>query len=120
MDGALLHASGLLRQAGGRASFAPMRKALRLLVPEDDALSADPTDVSFVYKGYAPISIRLVEQALKGGWAPVVEALSLLPGAQFDSMQLQELDGKVVDKPYKAPAGGSVHGEGVVWRPLWL
>lgn len=39
-------------------------------------------------QGYAPISIRLVEAALKGGWAPVAEVLSMLPGGQFDSLQV--------------------------------
>jgi hypothetical protein len=40
-------------------------------------------------QGYAPISIRLVEAALKGGWGPVAEVLSMLPGGQFDSLQVR-------------------------------
>ena len=37
-------------------------------------LDFSPSDVSFLYKGYAPISIRLVEQALRpAGWAPLAE-----------------------------------------------
>ena len=41
-----------------------------------------------VVQGYAPVSIRLVEAALKGGWGPVAEVLSMLPGGQFDSLQV--------------------------------
>lgn len=40
-------------------------------------------------QGYAPISIRLVEAALKGGWGPVAEVLSMMPGGQFDSLQVR-------------------------------
>lgn len=40
-------------------------------------------------QGYAPIFIRLVEAALKGGWGPVAEVLSMLPGGQFDSLQVR-------------------------------
>lgn len=53
-----------------------MRKALHLIVPEQEPApgaggadgaggGAEPTDVSYLYKGYAPLSIRLVEAALK-------------------------------------------------------
>lgn len=41
-------------------------------------------------QGYAPISIRLVEAALKSGWGPVAEVLSMMPGGQFDSLQVSE------------------------------
>jgi len=27
-----------------------------------------PRDIAFMYSGYAPISIRLVQSALEGGW----------------------------------------------------
>ena len=38
--------------------FAPIRKAFRLLLDIDEA---NPTDISYVYAGYAPLSIRLVQ-----------------------------------------------------------
>jgi len=61
-----------------------LRKLLKLTVPEEegqevpgggkDASDFNPLDVSFLYKGYAPISIRLVEQALRpAGWSPIAE-----------------------------------------------
>ena len=50
---------------GGKGHFSSVRRALQLIVPEDDAAAAEPTDVSHLYKGYAPLSIRLVETALR-------------------------------------------------------
>lgn len=45
--------------------FPPVRKALRIL---SDTPEATPTDASYVYSGYAPISARLVQcVAMKGG-----------------------------------------------------
>ncbi|WIA30196.1 hypothetical protein OEZ86_000288 [Tetradesmus obliquus] len=99
-----LERAGLLKpyQSGARAQFSTLRKALRLVMPEQDPqLSAIPSDVSHIYKGYAPLSVRLVEAALGGGWGPVSEVLSLLPGGQFDALQVLEPSGQVVDKAFK-------------------
>lgn len=69
--------AGLLKVSpGGKSQFSAVRKALQLIVPEDEAppagpgsgpgpSAAAPTDVSYLYKGYAPLSIRLVEAALR-------------------------------------------------------
>ena len=49
--------------------FVSLRKPLRLLIDDNpEALSEVENDISFVYSGYAPISIRLVQcVAQKGG-----------------------------------------------------
>jgi hypothetical protein len=49
--------------------FAFLRKSLRLLIDDNpEALGEVENDISFVYSGYAPISIRLVQCiAQKGG-----------------------------------------------------
>ncbi|KAG8913148.1 hypothetical protein FRC01_004711, partial [Tulasnella sp. 417] len=45
-------------------AFGPVRKAFRLL---SDTRETTPTDVSYVYPGYAPLSIRIVQAvAMKG------------------------------------------------------
>lgn len=82
--------AGLLKPQGpGKSMFPTLRKALRLIVTDQEPqLSANLTDVSQLHKGYTPISIRLVEAALKGGWGPITEPLSLLPGAMFDTLQV--------------------------------
>jgi hypothetical protein len=133
--------------ASGRGQFARLRAALKLVVREDEAAAAaegggggggggagsshaadpdlaaatfNPGDVSHLHRGYAPISIRLVESALglgpfaprtgQGGgsaaaaaaanataaaaWGssggPVAEALALLPGPYFDVAQVHD------------------------------
>lgn len=115
-----LERAGLLRAAtpSGKASFTQMRKALRLMVeeggdqqPSNPAQSNEPsgsssfpkpTDISFLYKGYAPLSIRLVEQALKpSGWQGVSESLSVLPGAHFDILQGVDDQGMPTEKAFK-------------------
>ncbi|KAJ7757485.1 Sec1-like protein [Mycena metata] len=49
--------------------FSPLRKSLRLLIDDSpEALDEVENDISFVYSGYAPISVRLVQcVAQKGG-----------------------------------------------------
>lgn len=55
--------------AASKLPFASVRKSLRLLIDDDPAaLEEVENDISFVYSGYAPLSIRLVQcVAQKGG-----------------------------------------------------
>jgi hypothetical protein len=55
--------------AASRYPFALLRKSLRLLIDDSpEAIEEVENDISFVYSGYAPISIRLVQCiAQKGG-----------------------------------------------------
>ncbi|KAL1931765.1 hypothetical protein VTP01DRAFT_9909 [Rhizomucor pusillus] len=46
-----------------RSSFAQSRRMLRLIV--DDVDEFHPNDISYVYSGYAPLSVRLVQCALQ-------------------------------------------------------
>ena len=48
--------------------LAALRKSLRLLIDDNAELDEVENDISFVYSGYAPISVRLVQcVAQKGG-----------------------------------------------------
>jgi hypothetical protein len=49
----------LLSKSPSNTTFPQLRKALRLLVDEVD--DVNPNDISYVYSGYAPLSIRLVQ-----------------------------------------------------------
>ena len=55
--------------AAAKYPFPSLRKSLRLLIDDNvDSLDEIQNDISFVYSGYAPISIRLVQcVAQKGG-----------------------------------------------------
>ncbi|EIM83622.1 Sec1-like protein [Stereum hirsutum FP-91666 SS1] len=48
--------------------YVPLRKSLRLIIEGSESLDELENDISFVYSGYSPISIRLVQCiAQKGG-----------------------------------------------------
>jgi hypothetical protein len=49
----------LLSKSPSSTTFPQLRKPLRLLVDEVD--DVNPNDISYVYSGYAPLSIRLVQ-----------------------------------------------------------
>lgn len=49
--------------AGDKTNYAYLRKQLRLIV--DEVREDDPNDIAYVYSGYAPLSIRLVQCVLQ-------------------------------------------------------
>ena len=54
--------------AASKYPFASLRKSLRLLIDDIDNVDELENDISYVYSGYAPISVRLVQcVAQKGG-----------------------------------------------------
>lgn len=64
-----LHRTGLLqRRDGRRAAYAAVREGFRLLQQEGhNAPDAEPDDIYFAYAGYAPLSVRLVQEVRLGG-----------------------------------------------------
>ncbi|GFZ50066.1 hypothetical protein JCM24511_07819 [Saitozyma sp. JCM 24511] len=92
--------------------FPSLRKSLRLVV--DDIDDSSPNDVSYVYSGYAPLSVRLVQcitqknailsVAAEGenerktvprahpivGWKGFEDVLATIPGATVDARQKVE------------------------------
>ncbi|KAI9282286.1 Sec1-like protein [Sporodiniella umbellata] len=51
------------RSNNGRGTFSQCRRMLKLIV--DDVDEFHPNDISYVYSGYAPLSIRLVQSVIK-------------------------------------------------------
>lgn len=105
----ILYATPPSAPKGARVStWAQVAKPLRLM--DDDVDERHPRDISYVFSGMAPGSIRLVQsicqhertlQALQqreerpaaariAGWHDVDEAILALPGATFDVMQVDE------------------------------
>jgi vacuolar protein sorting-associated protein 33A len=87
--------------------FTTLRKQLRLLIDDNpESLEEVENDIGYVYSGYAPISIRLVQcVAQKGG------VLSN-PAAERDKSAGGDGDGKG-----KSPAGGKVQAHPIVgWK----
>lgn len=110
--------------AGTKTNYTFLRKQLRLIV--DEVNEQDPNDISYVYSGYAPLSVRLVQCVLQKrqltsitqgntvagagptggaqGWRGFDEAVKHARGQTFDEVQKGE------DQAVKARAllsGGS-------------
>eukprot|EP01113_Clastostelium_recurvatum_P011387 TRINITY_DN15799_c0_g1_i3.p1 TRINITY_DN15799_c0_g1~~TRINITY_DN15799_c0_g1_i3.p1 ORF type:complete len:477 (+),score=100.85 TRINITY_DN15799_c0_g1_i3:704-2134(+) len=62
----------------GRNAFNALRKSLSLINEKVDDRA--PDDMAYVYSGYAPLSVRLLQHTMKTGWAKAEDVLSLLPG----------------------------------------
>ncbi|XP_040842996.1 vacuolar protein sorting-associated protein 33A isoform X3 [Ochotona curzoniae] len=81
-----LEKAGLLKlQTGGRNNYPTIRKTLRLWM--DDVNEQNPTDISYVYSGYAPLSVRLAQLLSRPGWRSIEEVLRMLPGPHFEERQ---------------------------------
>ncbi|GAX11505.1 hypothetical protein FisN_22Lh196 [Fistulifera solaris] len=84
-----LEKAGLLRRRDGlwidtTSPFNNLRKSLILINAEVDTV--EPDDVSYVSSGYAPISVRLIQTAMKG-WNGRDEILREIPGRIVDVEQ---------------------------------
>lgn len=81
----------------GQLQFSNLRRLLRLVI--DDVDDQNPNDVAFVYSGYAPMSVRLVQcvlqkrilggrvSSLETGWRGAEEILKNIDGPNFDVSQ---------------------------------
>ncbi|KAF9969867.1 hypothetical protein BGZ73_007605 [Actinomortierella ambigua] len=97
----------LTLQTTTKNTYSLVSKSLRLIV--DEVNEQEPNDISYVYSGYAPLSVRLIqcvvqrgndgskgsktggssskEGGLHGGWKGFEDVLRLLPGRTFDEVQ---------------------------------
>ena len=106
---AMIPMAGAGPNTGTKTNYTYLRKSLRLIV--DEVNEHDPNDIAYVYSGYAPLSVRLVQciiqknylqsitsrggsaAALGGasqGWRGFDEAVKHVRGAKFDEVQKGE------------------------------
>ncbi|MED6122788.1 Vacuolar protein-sorting-associated protein 33 [Stylosanthes scabra] len=78
-----LEKAGLFKKQESRSNWVTIKRALQLVVEDTD--TANPNDISYVFSGYAPLSIRLIQHAIRSGWRPVEEILKLLPGPHLET-----------------------------------
>ncbi|PRP79315.1 hypothetical protein PROFUN_13009 [Planoprotostelium fungivorum] len=57
---------GLLKRQEGKNTFPSVRKNLN--VYSEDVNESEPKDINFAYSGYAPLSIRVIQNSFKPGW----------------------------------------------------
>ncbi|KAF3322111.1 vacuolar protein-sorting-associated protein 33 [Carex littledalei] len=77
-----LEKAGLFKRQETRTNWLSLTKGLQLINEETD--TANPNDISYIFSGYAPLSIRLVQHAIRSGWRSIEELLKLLPGPHLD------------------------------------
>ncbi|KAL5069479.1 hypothetical protein RYX36_020366 [Vicia faba] len=78
-----LEKAGLFKKQESRSNWLTIKRTLELVVEDTD--TANPNDIAYVFSGYAPLSIRLVQHAIRTGWRPVEEILKLLPGPHLET-----------------------------------
>ena len=96
-----LSKAGMLQKKDNRKPTFPTVKAgMKLLMEEGEMVNEDnPADINFAYAGYAPLSVRIVQQALSsGGWSAADVAMTALPGPQFEVMQSIDDKGLAVEQ----------------------
>uniref|UniRef100_A0A8C1Y922 Vacuolar protein sorting-associated protein 33A n=1 Tax=Cyprinus carpio TaxID=7962 RepID=A0A8C1Y922_CYPCA len=77
---------GLLKpQSTMRNNYPTIRKTLKLWM--EDTNEQNPNDISYVYSGYAPLSVRLTQVLARPGWRSIEEVLKMLPGPHFEERQ---------------------------------
>jgi vacuolar protein sorting-associated protein 33A len=123
--GALAHAGLLVKRESrrGTTAFGAAKSAFNLLTTDDGptdgpitsgGTTEEPTDIHYAYAGYAPLSVRVVQQALtKGGWTAAGSALSLLSPNRFEILQTTDENGLPVEKK---DLGSSSSGSGNIGR----
>ncbi|XP_076434715.1 vacuolar protein sorting-associated protein 33A-like [Babylonia areolata] len=75
---------GMLRPHGAR-TYQVIRKSLKLIVEEVN--EQNPSDIAYVYSGYAPLSVRLAQYLARPGWRSITEVLNLLHGPRVEEVQ---------------------------------
>ncbi|KAI0347981.1 Sec1-like protein [Trametopsis cervina] len=107
--------------------YTSLRKSLRLLIEDPDPLEELENDISYVYSGYAPITVRLVQcvaqkggvlsnpagekdkkiaataqRAVRGGATPKVQAHPIVGWKGFEDV-MGSIPGETVDIVQKVP-----------------
>ncbi|XP_061988301.1 vacuolar protein-sorting-associated protein 33 homolog [Rosa rugosa] len=78
-----LEKAGLFKKQETKGNWPRVKRALQLVIEHSD--TANPNDIDYVFSGYAPLSIRLVQHAIRSGWRPIEETLKLLPGPHSET-----------------------------------
>jgi hypothetical protein len=86
--------AGLLKKQEGKNNWNNLVKAFKLI--KEDVNQRVPDDIAYAYAGYAPLSLRLVENLYISGWNN--DVVRSLPG-DYSSIRLNTEDKKQADKP---------------------
>ena len=110
----------LLRAKDKRLDWTRCKKMLKLI--NEETKIVDPIDISYIYNGYSPMSVKLIECMFREqGFRAIDDRLKLFGGAQIasaneaDLFQPARYGGPVNDMPKKKViiyfVGGVTYGE---------
>lgn len=105
-----LEKAGLLKKQETKSNWLTVKRALQLVVEDTD--TANPNDIAYVFSGYAPLSIRLIQHAVRSGWRPIEEILKLLPGPHSEAKRGRFLSSPSLDTLQGASANMDKVGDG--------
>ena len=69
---------GLFKRQKTSGNWSSVRKSFKLI--KDDVSPSEPDDIAYVTSGYAPLSVRVVQLAIRPGWNRGHDMLKLLSG----------------------------------------
>ncbi|KAJ6901816.1 hypothetical protein NC651_019556 [Populus alba x Populus x berolinensis] len=84
-----LEKAGLLKKQESKGNWLTIKRNLQLVTEDTD--TTNPSDIAYVFSGYAPLSIRLIQHAVRSGWRPMEETLKLLPGPHSEMKRVSTL-----------------------------
>ena len=71
----------MIKKKDGNDYYKSIKKKLDLI--KQDVNVYEPNDPSYVFSGYCPISIKLIQSIFKKGWIGIKESLNKIPGESF-------------------------------------
>ena len=106
-----LEKMGVLKTQDNNFFFTAISTDLNLFYSDIDVIN--PNDSSYVYGGYCPIIIRLIEKALSQGWGPIKETIKKIPGETNFPLDESEMTNDNNDIKYFLVVfiGGITYGE---------
>jgi hypothetical protein len=76
---------GLLTLQDTTRTYSTIRKTLKLI--DEKVNEQNPSDISYVFSGYAPLSVRVAQILHRPGWRSITEVLNMLPGPTIEDVQ---------------------------------
>ena len=102
---------GVLKTQDNNLFYSTALTELNLIFSDVDVIN--PNDSSYVYGGYCPIIIRLIEKVFSQGWGTIKETIKKIPGETNFPMDESELLNENEDVKYFLVVfiGGITYGE---------
>ena len=107
-----LEKAGLIKTQDNDLFFTTACNDLNLIYPDIDV--NNPNDSSYVFGGYCPIIIRLIEKAFNGGWGVIKDTVKKIPGeTHYPSDESEIINNNYNDIKYFLVVfiGGITYGE---------